>query len=149
VALFNAKWNNMITQEHYFGHKIHHADATPDRIANATWLLEKVNALIGEAQRAGIAIPEDPDTGTQISGTRGGAGDGGFRLSTATTGRPGSAHKEGMGVDVYDPHNALDGWLINPTLAGHDLYREAADATPGWCHLQIRPPRSGARTYNP
>jgi hypothetical protein len=139
----------MITLTQYFGHKADHPDATPERKANAEHLLEQVNALLDDARQRGIARHEDPDTGTYISGSRGGAGDGGFRLQTSTTGSARSAHKEGLAVDVYDPDNALDDWITNPILSAYALYREAAEATPGWCHLQTRPPRSGARTFNP
>jgi hypothetical protein len=29
------------------------------------------------------------------------------------------------------------------------LWLEHPDATPGWCHLQILPPRSGRRVFYP
>lgn len=150
----------MISMIEYFGTKVGHDDCTPIRRANAGTLLARVNALLADAFDEGAYKWElDPDTGTCVSGSRGGAGDGGFRLSTSTTGRPGSAHKEGEAVDVYDPENKLDDWLdsfdedaegrFNSMLEKHDLYREKGEATPGWAHLQIRAPGSGKRTYVP
>lgn len=139
----------MITIEEYFGGKVSHPDATPERKSNAEALLKQVGALFDEARTFGIIIQKDPDTGTQISGSRGGAGDGGFRLSTTATGRPGSAHKEGMAVDVFDAGNRLDEWITRDLLVKYGLYREAKMWTGGWCHLTTRPPKSLARSYNP
>lgn len=144
----------MITWEQYFGAKPH----SPEQDQAATDLLFRVNLLISEAVKAGRFTREiDPDTGTEISGTRGGAGDGGFRLPTATTGSPKSSHKQAQAVDVYDPLNLLDGWLDefehgdgdNTVLAQAGLYRESPNWTVGWTHLTTRPPHSRKRTFQP
>lgn len=134
-----------ITVEQYFQAKPH----TPEQDALAQNLLETVNELLDEAQTAGIAQSICPNTGTQISGSKGGSGDGGFRLTTATTGAPNSSHKEARAVDVYDPQGHLDGWLDDAILEKYGLYREAPNSTFGWCHLTTRPPHSGHRTFNP
>jgi hypothetical protein len=139
----------MITVEQYFGPKIFHADATIGRRANATVLLSRVNAALVWVSSQGYQNDIDPDTGTQISGSKGGAGDGGFRLQGATTGKKRSKHKEGLAVDVYDPLDLLDGLFTDAILAKFDLYREAPDATKGWIHLQSAAPTSGKRTFNP
>lgn len=144
----------MITREQYFGAKPHD---TEQEIA-ADDLLVRVNELVEEAVKAGAFSRNiDPDTGTEISGSRNGAGDGGFRLPTARTGSATSAHKEAKGVDVFDSSDRLDEWLDqfehgvggNTKLEEHGLYREAPSATPGWCHLQTRPTKSGRRTFIP
>ena len=144
----------MITQAQYFGAKPH----TAEHVAAATELLFQVNALLTEFQLVTDREPDiDPDTGTEISGAKGGAGDGGFRLPTATTGRKLSTHKRGHGVDHYDPDNGLDEWLDtfeygdgkNSKLEQYGLYREHPSSTPTWCHLQDVPPGSGKQTYNP
>lgn len=156
----------MITVAQYFGQKPH-SDAQE---AAALDLLGKRNALRVEwMQATGRTCPIDPDTGTEISGSRGGAGDGGFRLTTATTGKIGSSHKclpadkpNGAGVDDFDgPDDAFDKWLDtfetgdggNTKLEECGLYREHPDDTQaglnGWCHLQTRAPASGRRTYRP
>jgi hypothetical protein len=140
----------MISVEEYFGIKGKHPDCTQPRRTNAVQLLSRVNTLLMRAAEEGAYLwVEDPDTGSCISGSRGGSGDGGFRLSTATTGRPGSSHKEGQGVDVYDPDNDLDEWITDEILEQSGLYREHPDHTPGWCHLQTRAPGSGRRTFLP
>ena len=145
----------MITKEQYFGAKPHtaeHSEAADD-------LLSRVNALIDQATYQGaFSRNVDADTGSEISGSKGGSGDGGFRLSTATTGAPQSSHKQARAVDVFDPHNRLDGYLdtfdsdeglTNPVLEQHGLYRESPEKTPGWTHLQTRAPGSGRRTFQP
>lgn len=143
----------MITVYHYFGRKEH----TQEHMDSATLLLDRVEALIADAVDDGAFTRLiDPDTGTEISGSKGGAGDGGFRLPNSTTGAPSSSHKEARGVDVYDPKNQLDMWLDsfedgsggNLMLEQHKLYREAAKHTPGWCHLTTRAPGSGRRSFN-
>lgn len=148
----------MILLTDYFGWKMQHAEATPERIAAAQELLRRVNALLAEAeQQRGYEPALDADTGTQISGARGGNGDGGFRLSDSKTGAPRSAHKLAHGVDIFDPEDCLDGWLSrfelsegrNSVLEVYGLYREAPGATPGWCHLQDVAPGSGRRTFQP
>lgn len=140
----------MITFQQYFGAKPH----TAEQEAAAVDLLDRVEALRWES---GLERHTDLDTGTEISGSKGGSGDGGFRLPTATTGRSLSSHKEARGVDCYDPNNALDNWLDeyetegggNTMLEAYGLYREAPSATPGWTHLQTRPTASGKRTFIP
>lgn len=143
----------MITLEAYFAGKPH--DAEQEIMADD--LLVRVNELLAQAGRAGIRRNIDPDTGTEVSGSKGGAGDGGFRLPNATTGRATSSHKQAKAVDVYDPGGHLDDWLDdfevgigdNTMLAEHGLYRENPSSTPGWVHLSTRPPHSGRRTFNP
>lgn len=124
-------------------------EATLEMKTNAQELLRKVDALLMRSVLDGVyGAPIDPDTGTLISGSRGGAGDGGFRLSTSTTGAAHSPHKTAHAVDVYDPANILDAWLTDEILEEFGLFRETPTATNGWCHLQDTPPRSGRRTYS-
>ena len=144
----------MITLQQYFGLK-----ARDERqVSEAVNLLDRVDRLTDEAEAAGIfARPIDPDTETEISGSRGGNGDGGFRLPDAVTGRSKSSHKEARGVDVYDPGNHFDNWLTtyddglggNSKLEEYGLYREHPDSTNSWVHLTTRPPGSGKRTFQP
>jgi hypothetical protein len=142
--------DRVISLEEYFGIKGKHPDCTQQRRANAVQLMSRVNTLLARAAEDGAYEWEvDPDTGTNISGTRGGAGDGGFRLSTSTTGAPGSAHKEAQAVDIYDPDGALDEWITDEVLQQCGLYREHPAQTMGWCHLQTRAPKSGNRTFYP
>lgn len=135
----------MITVEEYFGVKDH----TDEQEELAADLLDRVQALIEEATEDGYVQRTCPNTGTEISGSKGGAGDGGFRSPGAATGAALSSHKEAKAVDVYDPGNHLDDWITDEKLEEHGLYREHPDATPGWAHLTTRPPASGHRTFHP
>jgi hypothetical protein len=138
----------MITLAQYFGPHATCADRTPQTDVNATVLLGRVNALIAEMQqRAGVVFLSNPATGTQISGQT----LGGFRPLACTQGSLNSAHKQGQAVDLYDPYNQIDQWLLqNPdALVHHDLYIEHPAATNGWSHWGTRAPKSGKRVFYP
>lgn len=140
----------MITSEEYFNVKINSPEVTPRVLECADILLARVNALLEFAENEGFYEPtNDEDTGSEISGSKNGAGDGGFRLSTSKTGAQFSAHKRGCAVDIYDPENNLDDNLTDDTLTKFNLYREHPSSTPGWCHLQSLSPGSGNRTFRP
>lgn len=127
---------------------------TEEEDLSARVLLGRVNQVFVDLSW-GILI--DPDTGSGISGAKGGGGDGGFRTPNSTTGALGSAHRRAHAVDVYDPGDKLDAYITtfdkpdgsNEFLEKHGLYREHPSATPGWCHLQDVPPHSGHRTFYP
>ena len=136
----------MITLEEMFAGKMDSPDATEERLENARDLLEKVGKLLAYIEYEPKVCP---NTGCQISGSLHGSGDGGFRLQSSKTGAPHSSHKEGQAVDVYDPGNKIDDMLDDKILSMFGLYREHPDATPGWCHLTTRAPRSGRRTFRP
>jgi hypothetical protein len=135
----------MITLEQYFGKWMGYPDATPERKSAAAAMLERVNALLVAAEAAGITVPINPHTGSQVSGET----LGGFRPQNCAIGSPKSAHKTGRAVDVFDPENKLDDWLDDARLEAFDLYREHPNATPRWCHLSDRAPGSGNRTFWP
>lgn len=141
----------MITLEDYFGPRWGHEEANAEEIqCNARSLLVRVNNLLAAASAAGVyGRWVNPHTKTCVSGSKGGSGDGGFRLSNSATGSPTSAHKRAYAVDVYDPTGALDRWITDDILATYRLYREHPDDTPTWCHLQIPAPKSGRRTFKP
>ena len=120
-------------------------DLTQDRLENINDLIPPVNALLAKAKAAGIPLPINPKTGTQVSGAQ----FGGFRPQTCPIGAPLSAHKQGMAVDIYDPTNALDDWITDEVLIACGLFREGGRWTPGWTHLTTRRPASGNRTFQP
>ena len=149
----------MITISDYFGSRMNHPQAGPGMYANADELLGRVNRLLDAAKTAGAYDDEvDPDTGTQVSGSKGGSGDGGWRPSDAMTGAPNSKHKQGKACDVYDVGNKLDDYISmfdtandgNSLLEQMGLWREHPSATAGgWVHLQSVAPGSGKRTFQP
>jgi hypothetical protein len=64
---------------------------------------------------------------------------------------PRSRHLTCEAIDLDDPHGRLDAWCMGhlDVLAAIGLWLEHPNATPGWCHVQIVPPRSGARVFEP
>lgn len=150
----------LITREQYFTdpHTKLEKEHTEEHERNFNEWQERDEALTQEAINDGAferAI--DPDTGSEISGARGGDGDGGFRAKGSKTGKPGGPHYDGRAGDRYDPGNRLDTWLDkfedgkggNRMLLKHGLYREHPSATDSWCHTQTKPTVSGRRTFYP
>ncbi len=66
-------------------------------------------------------------------------------------GAPNSCHLTCEAVDFRDKDGELKKWLLAnlDILADCGLYMEHPDATPTWCHLQIRMPNSGHRVFKP
>lgn len=133
----------MITLNDYLGPW--DEQASPAHVANAMDLLERVNTLMDMAFEWGIDFPLNPKTQTYISGST----LGGFRPQDAKQGAALSSHKEGRGVDVYDPKTLFAGWCRRnqDKLAQCGLYMEHPSATPGWVHLTTRAPKSGNRMF--
>jgi len=63
----------------------------------------------------------------------------------------GSKHLSCQAIDLEDRDGRLDAWCMAHlgVLEELQLWLEHPDATPGWCHLQILPPRSGLRVFYP
>jgi len=134
----------MITLEQYFGAKKHPIE----HLANANILLAKVNLCLYKAEYDGWI---DPDTNSQISGAKGGSGDGGYRTPDSHTGGAGSAHRSARAVDVFDPDRILAQWCVKnkAALVEIGLWCEDFRYTPVWCHFQQIQPKSGKRIYIP
>lgn len=135
----------MISLEEYVGPHSESPDWTPERKDAAVVLLPKVNELLAAAEHNGVDLPDNPKTGSLVSGTQ----YGGFRPQNCPEGAPHSSHKEGRAVDVFDPSGELDRWISDLILEKYDLYREHPADTNGWCHLTDRAPSSGKRTFHP
>lgn len=131
-----------VSVEDYFRR---HKPSAARHVPNARLLLAAVTPLVEAARAAGVDIKMNPATGTLVSGQTWG----GYRTQACPIGAPASAHKTGEAVDIYDPVNMLDSWLDDAKLEKYGLYREHPDATPGWCHLTTRAPKSGRRTFVP
>lgn len=137
----------MISLDQYVGPHAKSKDWTTARQDNALALLSATNKLLRMAEDDGVKLPINPKTGSQVSGVT----FGGFRPQDCPQGRPESSHKQGQGVDVFDPANALDNWITKKpqVLVECGLYREHPDDTNTWCHLTTRAPGSGRRTFKP
>ena len=136
----------MITLEDYVGPHAGSEDWNQERIDNAVELLRRANRLIDAmVARKLCRFRINPHTGTMVSGQT----FGGFRPKSCPQGAPNSSHKEGQGVDLYDPKNEIDNALTDALLIEFDLYRESPGATTGWVHLTTRAPKSGRRSFMP
>jgi uncharacterized protein YcbK (DUF882 family) len=62
-----------------------------------------------------------------------------------------SNHLFGLACDFSDPDGTLKAWVNNniPVMESIGLWMEAFSATPTWLHVQIVPPKSGNRFFNP
>jgi hypothetical protein len=133
----------LITIDQYFGK--FDALKVPELVGNATLLLAHVNEFLKECEKSGIVIHDNPKTGSQISGEL----YGGIRPVDCPIGAHFSSHKQGLAVDIYDPDNKLDDFITDALLEKHHLYREAPSTTLSWCHVTVKPPKSGNRTFIP
>src|SRR3990167_9903422 len=107
----------MISLNDYAGPWADCDDWTPERRQCAEIMLEKVNALLMDAEAHGVELRINPNTETLVSGAQ----YGGFRPQACTIGASGSAHKEGRAVDIFDPLNHLESWVSDSILERYDL----------------------------
>lgn len=136
----------MITLAQFFmGRDVTYKSAlTPVITANAVELLQRVNLLLAIFYAAN---PQAHQRGVN-SGWRPPALN-----ATVKGAAPKSKHMTGQAVDLGDDDGMLDAWLMTPlgqkALEEAALWMEHPSATPRWCHMQSRPPRSGKRTFYP
>lgn len=123
--------------DYYMGRdRLHRGELTREMRANARETLRRVNRLL---QRAGL-------TRKVSSGWRPAS------INAAVSGAaPNSKHISCLAIDLEDRDGALDAWCLANLQALEEigLWLEHPSATPGWCHLQIQPPRSGNRVFEP
>ncbi len=132
--------------DYYMGRdRSHRGDLTRELRANARDTMRRVNRLL---KRAAKQVP------------LGGAGitvsvSSGWRPATINAAVPGAAknskHIQCLAIDLNDRNGRLDAWCMAnlEVLEELGLWLEHPHATPGWCHLQTQPPRSGTRVFNP
>lgn len=137
----------MITLDQYVGPHADSEDWTPERQSNATKLLWACSQLELEMAADGVEFPDNPATGSGVSGQT----FGGFRPQSCPEGAPHSAHKEGLAVDRYDPAGEIDNWLLahQDSLNRHGIYIEHPDSTHHWSHWSTRAPGSGLHVFRP
>lgn len=122
-------------------------ELTTEILKNIEQTCRKVNSLLAVMEAEGVSLEIHPQTlciissgwrPPQINGQMKGAA-------------PKSKHMTGEAVDLYDPEGSLDQFCLEKqdSLASLGLWMEHPLATKGWCHLQIVPPRSGARVFYP
>jgi Peptidase M15 len=123
--------------DYYMGRdKLHRAELTRGLRANARETLRRVNRLL---RRAGMMRKV-------TSGWRPAAIN-----ATVPGAATGSRHLSCLAIDLEDRNGALDAWCMAnlAVLEELGLWLEHPAATPGWCHLQTQPPRSGNRVFHP
>ena len=137
----------MLSVEEYVGPHSNSPDWTPERQENAERLCVAVNDLAADMMADGVNFRINPHTGTCVSGMT----FGGFRPQDCLQGAPNSSHKEALGVDLYDPVNEIDYWLMMHVdkLEEYGIYIEHPDDTPHWSHWSIKPPGSGRHVFKP
>lgn len=133
----------MFTLDEYFGQH----QSNPKAIENAMKLLAACTELQGYLAADGVIFHVNPATRTVISGNT----YGGFRPQCCPQGAANSAHKTGQAVDIYDPGNKIDDYLMEhqDLLETCGIYIEHPGKTPGWSHWGIRPPASGRHVFMP
>jgi hypothetical protein len=114
----------------------HGAELTESLRRNAGAMVARANMLL---ERAGIACAVN-------SGWRPHAVN-----AQVPNASPRSRHLTCEAIDLADPDDRLDAWCVRhlEVLEALGLWLEHPQATPGWCHLQIVPPRSGRRVFEP
>jgi len=137
--------NYFISSDEYFGKYL--GQETEEHRKNAYILLCRLQTLIERAKRDNLTFDKNPKTGSHVSGTT----NGGWRPKNCPEGAPSSSHKEGKGVDVYDPDGELDNWIMENkhVLPELGLAIEHPSATRGWCHITTRLPKSRNRVFYP
>ena len=124
----------------------HRLDFSPAIRRNALVTVERANKLLALAKGAGVRIQARADGTLTNSGWRPPA------INRQTPGAAsGSLHMTGEAIDLHDPTGQLARWCQQATgvLVDVELWLEHPDFTPGWCHLQTRPPGSGNRVFRP
>lgn len=123
--------------DYYMGRdRQYRRELTPELRANARETIKRVNRLL---RRAGLSCKV-------TSGWRPAA------VNAAVPGAAkGSKHLSCLAIDLEDRDGRLDAWCLAnlEVLEELQLWLEHPDATPGWCHLQTLPPRSGNRVFYP
>lgn len=111
-------------------------ELTAELCTNAATVVERVNRLL---DRAGFTCGVN-------SGWRPKAVN-----ATVKGASPRSRHVTCQAIDIADEDGRLDAWCMAhlDVLEELGLWLEHPRATPSWCHLQIVPPPSGNRVFEP
>ena len=124
--------------DYYMGRDALHAgELTLSLRENAACLVQRANTLLRRAGRRACVVN---------SGWRPPAVN-----AAVANASPRSRHMTCEAVDLADLDGSLDAWCLAhlDELAAIGLWLEHPDATPGWCHVQSVPPRSGSRVFHP
>jgi len=114
----------------------HAAELTEPLRRNAAITVERINALLAHA-----CIECAVSSGWRPAAIN----------AAVPNASPRSRHLTCEAIDLADPGDALDAWCMQhlDVLEAIGLWLEHPAATPGWCHVQTVPPRSGRRVFEP
>lgn len=135
----------MITLLQYLmGRDVSHARLlTPELRANAQRTVDVANALLILAKGGGVML--SPSTwGMVRSGWRPPSVNAATQGASKT-----SLHMQCLALDLEDPFGILAAWCFanrDRVLKDLGLWMEHPTATPTWCHVQLRPHGSFAKT---
>ena len=133
--------------DYWMGRDKEYAKELTDAIRfNAENTVSLVNRLLFSATKGGVLLVAGKSNSQVNSGWRPPAVNAATQNAAAR-----SRHMTGQACDIHDPDGALDNWCVAnlPALAKVGLWMEHPKATPGWCHLQTIPPKSGNRIFMP
>lgn len=122
-------------------------DLTEEIKTNAKTTVDRVNDLLASMYADGVPLIADNATGSLSHS--------GWRPPSVNKATKGAAvkskHLTGQACDLYDPNGYLDEWCLKnrDELERIGLWLESPNATPGWCHVQTIPPKSGNRVFIP
>lgn len=116
-----------------------------DLRANASRTVEAANKLLTLAKGAGVQL-KPGQWGMVRSGWRPPDINAGTKGASKT-----SLHMQCLAVDLEDVDRSLARWCFanQNVLRDLALWLEHPDATPSWCHVQLKPPGSGNRVFRP
>lgn len=127
------------------------AELPKDIAANVKSLIEAINAVLSKfgSSRKITSGYRSIDDHHRIYNK--------INANRAKTGLPalkipmGSAHLSGLAIDLEDANGDLDKWCIENIdwLTEKGVYIEHPDHTKGWCHMQLRAPKSGNNPFIP
>lgn len=123
----------MITADEFFMGRDKKYPLTDKQKNNALMFLDAVNRLLAHYKKDVIVT----------SGYRP------LQINNAVGGAKKSKHVECLAIDLADGDGAIDKWLMEnePLLKQLGLYVEHHSCTPGWAHIQLGAPLSGARYF--
>lgn len=118
-------------------------DFTPEVCFNAGQLLWKINMLGFKPARYFSSCLRSRQSQIRIYKEKG--------ITDESKIPFGSCHLTGDGVDIADSDGEFQKWLKKNVkkLEELGLYCEDFKYTPGWVHIQQRPPKSGKRFFIP
>lgn len=125
----------MITRDEILMGRDKNAPLTEDMEGNLTMLLDALNRF-----RASYGKPMIVTSGYRPPA-----------INAAVGGARKSNHMLCLAADFRDTDGSLDAYCMKniDLLEACGLWIEDPKSTPGWCHMQAVPPRSGARVFKP